>query len=765
MQMTFYSRHDLLRMAGLAITYAMLAKLVLNMSTANGNVTIFWIPGGLALTALLVWGWRYWPAVFLGAFAAGIIVNDPPAVSIFLAIGNTLETVTAVWLLRRLKMDLAFNQLRDFFYLGLAATFCTLMSALIGPLTLLVAGYLNWQNIINNIFHWWQGDTLGILLSTPLFLIWRKFPHHWFTRKNLAETFALIGLCMLTGQFVFLGWFDPIAGHIAKGYWAFLFVVWAAVRRGKHGASLIVCITATQALLGATQGTGFFAQDIANTGLQNFWFYLLILTMVGIALATYVESLTKSELALKEAESKLRTIFNTIPDLIWFKDTHGVFHACNARVESFYGKKESEIIGKTDYDFVSKALADAFRKNDLAAMKRGRKLIHEEVINFASDGHQELLETTKTPVLDKQGNLIGVLGIGRDITERKKAENDLRIAAIAFESQEGICVTDNNSVILRINRAFTEITGYSSQEAIGHTTRSILASGLHDDVFYAAMWQTLINTGYWSGEIWNRHKNGKIYPEYLTITAVKDDAGILCNYVATMTDITDMKQQEQQRLAHEIALRNTLVREVHHRIKNSLQGVTGLLRQTIINHPELKYSVTEVISQIRSIAVIHGLQGANLRSQVLLQELLGEIAANNQSLWQTALSVNIHPNLLSWQINEEDAVPLALILNELVLNAIKHSHANTDVQVTLEEYNTENMVIVSIRNAGQLTHDSNAPHTPVKGTGLNLINLLLPTKGADLSWEQSDNIVLTRLALKTPVIRLVSLEVEHHGQS
>ncbi len=117
------------------------------------------------------------------------------------------------------------------------------------------------------------------------------------------------------------------------------------------------------------------------------------------------------------------------------------------------------------------------------------------------------------------------------------ANKELSIAAIAFESQEGMVVTDANNVILRVNSAFTNITGYEAKEAINQTPR-LLSSGKHDKAFFIDMWQSINNTGAWDGEIWNKRKSGEIYPEYLTITAVKDTVNIVTNYVATHIDIT-----------------------------------------------------------------------------------------------------------------------------------------------------------------------------------------------------------------------------------
>ncbi|MFA6920304.1 MAG: EAL domain-containing protein [Gallionella sp.] len=124
--------------------------------------------------------------------------------------------------------------------------------------------------------------------------------------------------------------------------------------------------------------------------------------------------------------------------------------------------------------------------------------------------------------------------------QRKKAEDDLRIAATAFESQEGMFITDTQGAILRVNRAFSHITGYSSDEVIGCNPR-LLSSGRQSADFYAAMWQSIHDTGAWEGEIWNRRKNGEIYPEYLTVTAVKDAGSSISNYVATFNDITVSK--------------------------------------------------------------------------------------------------------------------------------------------------------------------------------------------------------------------------------
>jgi diguanylate cyclase (GGDEF)-like protein/PAS domain S-box-containing protein len=132
-----------------------------------------------------------------------------------------------------------------------------------------------------------------------------------------------------------------------------------------------------------------------------------------------------------------------------------------------------------------------------------------------------------------------------DITERKQAEADLRIAATAFESQESLMITDAEGVILRVNQAFIDTAGYTAEEIVGKTPR-MLKSGRHNADFYRDMWKTIKRTGTWQGEIWDRRKNGEIYPKWLTITAVKGDDGATTHYVGSHIDITERKAADEK---------------------------------------------------------------------------------------------------------------------------------------------------------------------------------------------------------------------------
>ncbi len=130
----------------------------------------------------------------------------------------------------------------------------------------------------------------------------------------------------------------------------------------------------------------------------------------------------QSEVELRKSEARLQTLIQTIPDLIWLKDADGAYLSCNAMFERYFGAKEADIVGKTDYEFVERELADYFREHDRKAMAAGKPTSNEEWITFADDGRRAFMDTIKTPMYGPKGTLIGVLGIGRDITKRKQEE-------------------------------------------------------------------------------------------------------------------------------------------------------------------------------------------------------------------------------------------------------------------------------------------------------------------------------------------------------
>ncbi len=198
---------------------------------------------------------------------------------------------------------------------------------------------------------------------------------------------------------------------------------------------------------------------------------------------------------------------------------------------------------QTLFDAVSKSLADGTPYTI-------------ELMTLQPDGAQRPCIATGFPERDTSGRVVRITGLLQDITDRKREEEKTRLAASVFaHSREGIMITAKDGTILEVNEAFVRITGYGREEAVGRNPR-FLTSGRQDAHFYAAMWQSLSEHGHWNGEVWNRRKNGEVYAELLTISAVKSPQGETQQYVALFSDITALKahQSQLEQIAHFDAL-------------------------------------------------------------------------------------------------------------------------------------------------------------------------------------------------------------------
>lgn len=344
---------------------------------------------------------------------------------------------------------------------------------------------------------------------------------------------------------------------------------------------------------------------------------------------------------------------------------------------------------------------------------------------------------------------------------REQDEAELRIAATAFECQEGMIITDANIRILRTNRSFSRIMGYSQEEVLGQTT-AFMRSSRHPDSFYENAWRTAREQGVWYDEVWHRRKNGEVFPQWLTATAVKDANGVITNYVVTHTDISYRKQQEAELLANQLDQRDALVREVHHRIKNNLQGITGLLRQFVQSYPETAGPINQAIGQVRSIAVIHGLQGRSSERTVRLCELTGAIAHDIATLWQVPIKVDIPAPWTPCIVTEAEAVPLALVLNELIINAVKHGNQQASgVEVRLRKGGRADHIQVRISNTGVWQAPQSGQTSGPIRSGLQLIEAMLPRSGAQLLRDEEDGMIHVWLMLEPPVITLETPRKPH----
>ncbi len=296
-----------------------------------------------------------------------------------------------------------------------------------------------------------------------------------------------------------------------------------------------------------------------------FLFPLLLLICFLVAVLTVV---------MQRQEARTRAILDTTVEAIMQVDENGNIMEINPACERLFGRHRDELLGAS----VRSLMPTSFLDQNEAKLLRSLPVSHRgksskkslEVQGLRPDG------TTFPAEINVGETQIGgkrvFMSVIKDITDRKRAEQELRIAAITFETHEGILITDAQQRIMRANKAFTAVTGYTAEDVIGQKP-SILRSGQHRPEFYAEMNRMLAAHGFWKGEICNRKKNGDLYYGWLTITAVTDDHGIPTHFVGTIADISEHKEAEQEilNMAYYDSLTNLANRrQLHDRLDQSL---------------------------------------------------------------------------------------------------------------------------------------------------------------------------------------------------
>ncbi|HEY6897028.1 MAG TPA: PAS domain S-box protein [Rhodocyclaceae bacterium] len=249
---------------------------------------------------------------------------------------------------------------------------------------------------------------------------------------------------------------------------------------------------------------------------------------------------------LAQNERLIRAIHDTSSAGIMLTDRSGRIIHANRHLAEMFGQTLEELL-----------LADY-----LAHIHPTERETASERLQSILDGHSDYWEVDRRylrkdgsdfwgrlcsrPLRDENGTITGVVGTITDISDQRATEQYLRLVSKVFEScSEGVLITDAKNTILQVNQAFTRITGYMPHEVVGKPPR-VLSSGQQSMMFYAEMWRQLLQDGRWSGEIWNRRRNGEVYPEWISISAVRDDKDEITHFVAVFSDITERKQSESR---------------------------------------------------------------------------------------------------------------------------------------------------------------------------------------------------------------------------
>jgi len=392
------------------------------------------------------------------------------------------------------------------------------------------------------------------------------------------------------------------------------------------------------------------------------------------------------EAARRRREDEIRVLFENASDGIFIADRNGRYLDVNRRGALMMGYEKQEVLERRIADLVAPHQC-ARIPGELAEMGDSSQV--SEWLFERKDGSAFPGEVSAQLLPD--GRIIGIV---RDITVRKQAEEELKLAAMVFRSAgEAMTVTDADANIIAVNPAFTRLTGYAQEEAIGRNPR-FLQSGRHDEPFYRQMWESITAVGGWQGEIWNRRKDGSIYPERLSINTVHNDDGTVKRYVAMFQDITQEKQAEETiraLSANHIEVREQEGKRIAREIHDDLGQRLTLLRMDLLTLPKtlgaslpdeamlrMRTSIDDCIRIARNIV-------AELRPAVLdigivpaIEWLLDDFEA------RTGIDCLFH-NLIDGELilNEQQATGIFRIVQESLANVAKHARA-TQVEVNFE---------------------------------------------------------------------------------
>ncbi len=427
----------LAKVAAIAFAYALGAKIAVSIPGVNKLATCVWPPAGIAQAAILLFGRRVWPGIALGVFFYETINLQVSltlaAISAFCA---CLQALCAFILLQKLKFRPSLHRLIDVVNLVFCgAVVATQINCTLGTLRLCVTGLVDWSQYWQIRWNWYLGDTLGVLIFTPLLLIiynHKPAPSHSQTPASQTIVNRIgAGICLLL--LVTVSWLvynskseSNLSGYPLE-YLPFPLVIWATIQFGQGGAVLASFIVSSIAIWGGSQGSGPFiakAENI-NQAILFLQAFMSVIVITSLLLAATVAERASAEDSLRQSEIKYRELVENANSIILKIDTEGNITFFNEFAQKFFGFDEKEIIGKHAVGTIIPEIDT--KGNDLGAKLRDilqnpEQYTRNENESIRRSGELVWVSWANKPLFDAAGNFAGMLGIGTDITERKRAE-------------------------------------------------------------------------------------------------------------------------------------------------------------------------------------------------------------------------------------------------------------------------------------------------------------------------------------------------------
>lgn len=553
----------------IAAAYVATALLGFQFASINDNVTLIWIPAGLALAVLLHYGYHYWPAIFMGAAIANHLAGSDTVTALGIAVGNTAEALIACWLVDTIFKSRLNNYDHPKQILGLAfAVVCgALLAALNGSALLSIRVFQHWDNFYDTFTVWWLGDVMGMLLIAPTLLIWARSPIHYSTRL-LIKNSLLLTMVVLSLLITFTGIIQHMSilvepGHQNHQYPLAFLPMAALLISAFFGSPRLISLTIISAsiviIFGTSNGHGPFAREDFNESLGLIYLFIAVSSLCTYSISYLVRQRDLAQDNLRIGSDRLDFVMDSTEDGIWDLNIETDELYVSPTFKKMLGFREDETLGF--FDLWKKRIHPDDVEHTLKHLGEhlaGRSALFqsEHRLRRKNGDYLWVLGRGKGVKRNASGQALRVVGTCINLAEQKHREAELMLASRLIQSTpEGIMITSPEHVILEVNPAFSATTGYSRDEAIGQNP-NILSSGRHDAAFYQKLWAEVDSEGFWQGEIWNRRKNGEIFPEWLHIFSIKSSSGEVVQYAAIFSDFG--KNEQLKNKLHNVAYYDTL---------------------------------------------------------------------------------------------------------------------------------------------------------------------------------------------------------------
>jgi len=631
----------------LTLVYFIAGKFGLMLASLHASASPVWPPAGIALAALIVLGYRAWPAIFVGAFLVNVTTAGNVATSLAVASGNTLEAMCGAWLVNRFAGGTTvFNRPQRVFKFALAAVVSTIISPAFGVTSLALAGFADWANYGAIWLTWWLGDTTSDLLIAPLIILWSIASKRRWNRREAVEVGILLLLLFVLSEAVFGGWLTISARNYPIAFICGAIVIWTAFRFTQRETATGIFILSAIAIWGTLHSFGPFAAETENQSLLALQYWTAVVTITAMALSAGMAEHGRAEEALRQSEARTNLAANAANLGLWLWNIRDDELWATEKWRRLFGFAESEPLDIGQWlQVVHPADRERMKQRVQHVLEHGGGEHESEYRITRPDGSTRWIAGYGGVELDECGKPAFVRGVSRDITGRKLAEEKFQLVLDA--APNAMIMVDSAGVITFANASATTVFGYSLSELIGRHIETLIPERFRDrhvgdrKGFLSEPSSRAMGAG---RDLFGRRKDGSEFPVEVGLNPIHTTEGLFV--LASVIDITARKQAELENQLRNmelarvgrVAVMGELAASLAHEVNNPIGAIVANARAAQrsiaagkIGTEELTELLTDIVADGRRAGeVIQGIRnmvrkGKPRRALIQIGDIIREL--------------------------------------------------------------------------------------------------------------------------------------------